>query len=203
MSLLLYFTPFPIVSIDDFEQVNDCWLIRWEDSRICRIKSHLSINVIFAKALKPKKVCLLELKMERASILTLSWRRPLSYRNQSINLRSKSMNWFLYDNGLRHERVKEDSVEPFRLIYRDFEYLKHDLLIAKLANYGFESQALNSVFSSYTKRSHRNKIKNPCSNFLKVIFDFLQYSILFNIQHLTVQPFYLWHILGDIWCWYC
>ena len=135
--------------------------------------------------------------------LTLSWRRPLSYRNQSINLRSKSMNCFLYDNGLRHERVKEDSVEPFRLIYRDFEYLKHDLLIAKLANYGFESQALNSVFSSYTKRSHRNKIKNPCSNFLKVIFDFLQYSILFNIQHLTVQPFYLWHILGDIWCWYC
>ena len=29
--------------------------------------------------------------------LTLSWRRPLSYRN---------MGWFLYDNGLRHERVK-------------------------------------------------------------------------------------------------
>ena len=26
---------------------------------------------------------------------------PLSYRNQS-----RSMDWFLYDNGLRHERVK-------------------------------------------------------------------------------------------------
>ena len=26
---------------------------------------------------------------------------PLSYRNQSIDL-----DWFLYDNGLRHERVK-------------------------------------------------------------------------------------------------
>ena len=38
--------------------------------------------------------------------LTLSWRRPLSYRKQSIDLRSKSMNWFLYDNSLRHERVK-------------------------------------------------------------------------------------------------
>ena len=38
--------------------------------------------------------------------LTLSWRRPLSYRNQSIYLRSKSMDWFLYDNGLLHERVK-------------------------------------------------------------------------------------------------
>ena len=38
--------------------------------------------------------------------LTLSRRKPLSYRNQSIDLRSKSMDWFLYDNGLRHERVK-------------------------------------------------------------------------------------------------
>ena len=40
------------------------------------------------------------------SILPLSWRRPLSYRNQSIDLRSKSMDWFLYHKGLRHERVK-------------------------------------------------------------------------------------------------
>ena len=29
----------------------------------------------------------------------------ISYRNQSIDLQSKSMDWFLYDNGLRHERV--------------------------------------------------------------------------------------------------
>ena len=36
--------------------------------------------------------------------LTLSWRRPL-YRNQSIDLWSKSVDWFLYDNSLRHERV--------------------------------------------------------------------------------------------------
>ena len=35
--------------------------------------------------------------------LTLSWRRPLSYRNQSID--KQSMDCFLYDNGLRHERV--------------------------------------------------------------------------------------------------
>ena len=41
------------------------------------------------------------------STLTLSWRRPLSYRNQSIDLRSKSMDWILYDNGLRHERVNK------------------------------------------------------------------------------------------------
>ena len=37
--------------------------------------------------------------------LTLSWRRPLSYRKQSIDLLRKSIDWFLYDNGRRHEKV--------------------------------------------------------------------------------------------------
>ena len=36
----------------------------------------------------------------------LSWWRTLSYRNQSIDLRSKSMDWFVYDDSLPHERVK-------------------------------------------------------------------------------------------------
>ena len=40
--------------------------------------------------------------------LNLPWRRPLSYRNQSIDLQNKSVDWFLYDIGLRHERVKEE-----------------------------------------------------------------------------------------------
>ena len=38
--------------------------------------------------------------------LTLSWQRPISYRNQSIDLLCKSMDWFLYDIGLPRERVK-------------------------------------------------------------------------------------------------
>ena len=29
----------------------------------------------------------------------LKTEKPLSYRNQSIDLQSKSMDWFLYDNG--------------------------------------------------------------------------------------------------------
>ena len=37
--------------------------------------------------------------------LTLSWRRPLSYRNQSIDLLANQWTCF-YDNGLRLERVK-------------------------------------------------------------------------------------------------
>ena len=43
--------------------------------------------------------------------LTLSWRRPLPYRNQSTDLLRKSMDWFLLDNGLRHERVKKKKKE--------------------------------------------------------------------------------------------
>ena len=39
------------------------------------------------------------------SFLTLSRRKPLSYRNHSIDLQSKSVDWFLCYNGLRHERV--------------------------------------------------------------------------------------------------
>ena len=47
------------------------------------------------------------------SFLTLSRRRPLSYRNQSIDLLRKSVDWFLYDNGLRLERVKDLKVCSF------------------------------------------------------------------------------------------
>ena len=39
-------------------------------------------------------------------LLSLSGRRSLSYRNQSIDLHSKSIDWFLYGRDLRHERIK-------------------------------------------------------------------------------------------------
>ena len=44
------------------------------------------------------------LKVSRPFV-TLSRQRSLSYRNQSIYLLSKSLDWFLYDTDLRHERV--------------------------------------------------------------------------------------------------
>ena len=47
------------------------------------------------------------------SFLTLSWQSPLSYRNQFVDWRSKSMDWFLYDNGLCHERVKKGFMRIF------------------------------------------------------------------------------------------
>ena len=47
--------------------------------------------------------------------LTVSWRRALSCRNQSI----KSMDWFLYDNGVRRERVNSKAQQdlPISVIY--------------------------------------------------------------------------------------
>ena len=39
------------------------------------------------------------------------------YRNQSIDLLGKSMDWFLYDNGLRHERVNRTHLPFFQSMY--------------------------------------------------------------------------------------
>ena len=60
------------------------------------------------KAISSLNFCIRAVKNRAGTCLTLtlSWRRPLSYRNQSTDLLCESMDWFLYDNGPRHERVK-------------------------------------------------------------------------------------------------
>ena len=57
--------------------------------------------------------------------LTLSWGRPLSYRNQSIDLFRKSMDWFLYDISLRHEKVKSQGPRKPKT---HFYYLQSSLI---------------------------------------------------------------------------
>ena len=61
--------------------------------------------------------------------LTFSWRRLLSYRNQSIDFLCKSMDWFLYDNGLRHERVKITVLQCRRLRWVFFQKNYQRLLL--------------------------------------------------------------------------
>ena len=48
--------------------------------------------------------------------LRCSWQTSLWNRNQSIDLKSKSMDWFLYDRNLRNERVKEFSRVVLRFL---------------------------------------------------------------------------------------
>ena len=67
-----------------------------------------SYNVVVHYFIQMQK--LLKQNQRRQIYLTLSWKRPLSYSNQSIDLQSKLMDWFLYDNGLRHERVKVNKI---------------------------------------------------------------------------------------------
>ena len=52
--------------------------------------------------------------------LTLSGLKPLSYTNQSINLQSISMDWFLHDNDLRHEWVKNKPIYIYKLTSGSF-----------------------------------------------------------------------------------
>ena len=71
----------------------------FETFRSSRLQTFFKIGVI-------KNFAIFTFPVTIAKCLTLSWRRPLSYRHQSIDFLYKSMDWFLYDNGLRHERVK-------------------------------------------------------------------------------------------------
>ena len=83
--------------------------------------------------------------------LPLSWRRPLSYGNQSIDLRSK----FLYDNGLRHERVWSSNINSSAATFR--------LLIS--------TQRFSNAFCCLT---------NSFILFLEIILSFSLFWILFE-----------------------
>ena len=71
------------------------------------IKYNCLTNPNFTKTRK-EKLNMLDRRAESilGNNLALTRRWCLSYRNQSIDLHSKSMDWFLYDKDLRHERIK-------------------------------------------------------------------------------------------------
>ena len=56
--------------------------------------------------------------IEKNCSCTLSWRRPLSYRNQSTELFCKSLNWFLHNRDFHHERVNCTGVKHRTSDYR-------------------------------------------------------------------------------------
>ena len=70
-----------------------------------------SLTYFLASVLTWKK----SLVMLVTNWLTLSGRWSSSYRNQSTDLQRKSMDWFLYDKGHYHERVKGQFVKAMFL----------------------------------------------------------------------------------------
>ena len=75
---------------------------KWKENSICCDWSQF-IDLLCEFFIKVKFL------NKKRNLLFNSWRRPLSYRNQSSDLQRKWMDWFLYDNGLRHERVKVET----------------------------------------------------------------------------------------------
>ena len=74
--------------------------------------------------------------------LTLSWRRPLSYRNQSYI-------WFLYDKSLHHERVN------FKLSQNEI-YGNHVTTVTDFSNTQNQRKVLNASQYSWTNVSSRS-----------------------------------------------
>ena len=67
-----------------------------------------------------------------------------------------------------------------------FDCIKHDLLIAKLAAYGFDPQSLSFIFSYLHERKQRTKIHNSYSPYTHITCGIPRGSILvpllFNIN---------------------
>ena len=96
--------------------------------RVSRIFHFLGIIQLVRKNLK--SIC----------FLTLSWRRSLSYRNQSIDLLSKSMEWFLNDRDICHERVINKEKDIFTTLLRTYgdTFLRKWLKKAKMVKSQFQ-----------------------------------------------------------------
>ena len=64
---------------------------------MCR---YFALLVFYSKSIDFN--CVIFITAEKKTVfVSISLPRPLSYRNQFIDLLCKSMDWFLYDNGLR------------------------------------------------------------------------------------------------------
>ena len=83
--------------------------------------------------------------------LNLSWRRPLSYRNESIDLRSKLMDWFLYDKGLHHERVNGRQFSTKKCAW----YHQHLQRVLSTEEYSVLNQRIASILL-YAKFSEKH-----------------------------------------------
>ena len=124
--------------------------------------------------------------------LTLSRRRSISYRNQSIDLRSKSMDWFLYDIDLRRERVKLVRSSRWGMFFKKY--------ILKIWKNSQENTTIGVSFLIKLQASSCNFIKKSLWHrcFLLKFANFLRTLFLKNISGcyfwLTVFQIFIWFL---------
>ena len=125
--------------------------------------------------------------LRQSGPLTLSWRRSLWYRNQSIDLQSKSMDWFLYDNDLSHERVNHSFYWPLS------EWSDSKIAETRKVFSGLEEHfsPLNTLFKS--KSTNPVTIALPSANQIVYIFFVQTVTFLARIWWLNVSKY------GHIW----
>ena len=130
---------------------------------------------ILQQMLQCYKIFILCLTILRHDALTPSWRRSLLYRNQSINLLSKSMDLFLYNRDLRHERAKDNTFQQKYSTATDSSCLKQRSYLIP----GLIPSALGSEnFSSYARSNAPSLCPRNVSSLL--FFVTVHISILFN-----------------------
>ena len=91
--------------------------------------------------------------------LTRSWRRPLSSRNQSIDLLCKSMDWFLYGNGLCHERVNHhhlDVWQIFECLWQNFKEIG-DFFVEIVLKI-FKNELIDKIYRHISKCLYTNRV---------------------------------------------
>ena len=80
-----------------------------------------------------------------------------------------------------------------------FDCLRHDLLIAKLAAYGFDQPSLCFIFSYLSGRTQRTKVNNAYSSYTDIKYGVPQGSILgpllFNVD---IGDLFFWNYKCDI-----
>ena len=79
-------------------------------------------------------------------------------------------------------RKNMDKGKPSVVLLTDlsnaFDWILHDLLVAKLEAYGFSYQPLKFMYSYVTDRKHRTKLNNSFSDFIGLLLGVPQGSIL-------------------------
>ena len=102
----------------------------------------------------------------------------LSYRNQSIDLLRKSMDWLIYDSDLRHEKVNKSKVYQKEISKRSqyFIFHKHKLSTLTLCRFSIHRNDIEKV--------HWNGVEFPLFKFTKKVYrngvDFLPIEITSN-----------------------